>query len=126
MTPSPVIHSSTYSMFAKAENKEAVWEYIKFVGGEEGMRLIEEARYSVGAIPSVTLTTGMDEEMYLGDFYHVAQFADRAPVFTRSPKWFEADGEFQTALEKIFITDADIQSTLTEAARRMDSILQTR
>lgn len=124
MKTSPVIHSATYSMFAKAKNKDAVWEYIKFVGGEEGARLIEEAKYSVGAIPSVTTSTGLDKEPYLGDFYKVAITADTAPVFTRNPKWFEADGEFKTALEKVFITDADIQSTLTEAARRMDSILQ--
>jgi multiple sugar transport system substrate-binding protein len=124
MKPSPVIHSSTYSMFAKAKNKDAVWEYIKYAGGEEGMRLIEDARYSVGAIPEVTLETGIDKEPYLGAFYHVAQFADMAPVFTRNPNWFEADGEFQTALESIFITGSDIQATLSEAARKMDAILQ--
>ncbi|NQT60338.1 MAG: sugar ABC transporter substrate-binding protein [Bacteroidetes bacterium] len=124
MKPSPVIHSSTYSMFTYAKNKEAVWEYMKFVGGPEGMRLIEETKYSIGAIPSVTETSGLAEEPYLGDFYRISLDADMAPVFTRNPKWFEADGEFSTALERIFITGADIQSTLTEAARKMDTILQ--
>jgi len=88
------------------------------------MRLIEETKYSIGAIPSVTETSGLAEEPYLGDFYRISLDADMAPVFTRNPKWFEADGEFSTALERIFITGADIQSTLTEAARKMDTILQ--
>ncbi len=124
MSPSPVIHSATYSMFAKAENKDAVWEYIKFVGGPEGMKLIEDTRYSVGAIPEVTLTTGLDKEPGLGEFYQVARHADQAPVFTRNPKWFEADRVFQTALEEIFLTDVDVQDTLSDAAARMDAILQ--
>lgn len=124
MKPSPVIHSATYSMFAKSKNKDAVWEYIKFVGGEEGAKLIEEARYSVGAIPEITISTGLDKEPFLGEFYNVSKHADTAPVFTRNPKWFEADGEFKTALEAIFMTDADIQQTLTDAAKRMDAILQ--
>lgn len=124
MAPSPVIHSATYSMFAKAKHKDAVWEYIKFVGGEKGAMLEEKAKYSVGAIPSVTQKSGLLEDPYLSVFYRIGEYAKVAPVFTRNPKWFEADGEFQNALEKIFISNADIQSTLTEAAKKMDKILQ--
>jgi len=124
MTPSPVIHSSTYSMFAKAKNKDAVWEYIKFVGGPTGGRYIEDVKYGIAAIPAVSEQSGLAEDEYFGPMIEVGNAADMAPVFTRSPKWFEADGEFQLALEKIFITGADIQTTLTEAARKMDRILQ--
>jgi len=124
MKPSPVIHSATYSMFAKAKNKDAVWEYIKFVGGVEGGKIIEELRYGISAIPSVTESSGLADVPYIGDFYRVAAHADHAPAFTTGPKWFEADGEFKTALEEIFLLDRDATEALNEAARKMDAILQ--
>ncbi len=124
MNISPVIHSATFSMFAKGKEKDAVWEYIKFCGGEAGARNQEETLYSLGAIPKVSLQTGVLDDPYLGAMYDIGNQAAMVPVFTRNPKWFEADAEFQTALEKIFITGADIQTTLTEAAKKMDKILQ--
>ena len=45
-------------------------------------------------------------------------------MFVRNPKWFEADNEFLAALQNIFISGADIQSTLDAAAAKMDKILQ--
>lgn len=124
MQASPVIHSATYSMFAKAKQKDAIWEYLKFVAGPEGNRHIEGEKFGIGAIPGITETTGLLNDPYLGEFFRIGADATMVPVFTRNARWFEADGEFQAALEAIFLTDADIQETLTKAAKKMDRILQ--
>lgn len=124
MRLSPVIHSSTHSMFAKAENKDAVWEYMKYVGGPAGGRYVEDKKYGISAIPSVSEISGLADDEYFGPMIEVGNAADTMPVFARNPRWFEADREFQLALEKIFIADADVESTLSDAAGKMDRILR--
>lgn len=121
----PVIHSSTWSMFAKAENKDEAWEFIKYIGGPEGGRVLAEGRWGLPVFKGMADELGLMNDEYLKVFAEVGEMATKAPVFVRSPKWFEADAEFKLALEEIFLGDADTQSALDAAAERMDKILQT-
>lgn len=124
-TISPIIHSSTWSMFAKAENKDEVWEFIKYIGGPEGGRVFAEERWGLPVFKGMAEELGFENDEYMKVFTEVGNMATKAPVFVRSPKWFEADSEFKLALEQIFLEDVDIQTALDEAAVRMDKILQS-
>ena len=122
---SPIIHSATWSMFAKAENKDEVWEFIKYIGGPEGGRVFAENRWGLPVFKGMAEDLGLLDDPYMKVFAQVGEQATKAPVFVRSPKWFEADAEFKLALEEIFLADADVQDALDAAADRMDKILQT-
>ena len=124
-TISPIIHSSTWSMFAKAENKDEVWEFIKYIGGPEGGRVFAEERWGLPVFKGMAEELGFENDEYMKVFTEVGNMATKAPVFVRSPKWFEADSEFKLALEQIFLEDVDIQTALDEAAVRMDKILKS-
>lgn len=124
-TISPIIHSSTWSMFAKAENKDEVWEFIKYIGGPEGGRVFAEERWGLPVFKGMADELGLMNDEYMKVFAEVGDMATKAPVFVRSPKWFEADSEFKLALEQIFLENVDIQTALDEAAVRMDKILQS-
>jgi len=122
---SPVIHSATWSMFAKAKHKDEVWEFIKYIGGPAGGRVFAEQRWGLPVFKGMAAELNLQDDEYMSVFAEIGDMATKAPVFIRSPKWFEADTEFKLALEQIFLEDADIQSALDEAAVRMDKILQS-
>ena len=126
MALSPVIHSSTWSMFAKAANKEETWKLIKFLASADAVRILNASHWGIPAIPSLAEEMGFTSDPLLKTFVDVGNQAKVTPVFVRNPKWFEADREFQVALEKIFISNADIRPALQEAAGKMDRILQGR
>ncbi|MGO9411885.1 MAG: ABC transporter substrate-binding protein [Spirochaetia bacterium] len=121
---SPVIHSATWSMFAKAKHKDAAWELIKFLGSPDGVRINCAAHWGLPPIPALADELGFNSDPNLKAFIDIGNQAKKAPTFVRNAKWFEADAEFQAALQKIFLSNADIQSSLNDAAARMDKILQ--
>ncbi len=123
---SPVIHSATWSMFAKAEHKDEVWEFIKYIGGPAGGRVFAEQHWGLPVFKGMAEELGLMDDEYMKVFAEIGDKATKAPVFLRSPKWFEADNEFKLALERIFLEDADIQTALDEAAQKMDVILQSK
>ena len=122
----PVIHSATWSMFAGAEHKDATWEFIKYIGGPDGSRVYAEQKWGLPAVKGIAEELGLDNDPYLKVFVELGNKATHAPVFLRSPKWFEADTEFRLALERIFLQNEDIQTALDEAAAKMDKILQSK
>ncbi len=121
---SPVIHSATWSVFAKAKHKDAAWQLIKYLAGPDGIRINCAAHWALPPISSLAGELGFTKDPYLKAFLDIGNQAKKAPTFVRSPKWFEADSEFQAALQKVFLSNADIQSSLNDAAARMDKILQ--
>ena len=123
---SPVIHCATWSMFAKAKNKDEAWEFIKYIGGPEGGRIFAEQKWALPVFKGMAEELGIQNDEYMGVFAEIGNEATKAPVFLRSPKWFEADTEFKLALERIFLDDADIQTALDDAAVKMDAILQSK
>lgn len=122
---SPVLHASAWGMFAKSKNKEAAWKVIKFFGGVEGSEVAGEKKWAIPSIPAITEKLGFKTDTYLKEVVKVADMQRDVPTFIYSPKWFEADTEFQKALENIMMANAPIQETLTAAAKKMDKILQS-
>ena len=120
----PVVHSATWSMFEKSKNKDEAWELIKFLGSKAGAKYIGEAGFSPTAIGSLNEELGLNDTD-LAKFLDILELPTNAPEFTKNPRYFEADGAFQTACEKIFLGDEDAKTALDEAAAEMDSILQT-
>jgi multiple sugar transport system substrate-binding protein len=120
----PIIHSATWSIFAKAKNKDTTWQLIKFLADPEGLRILTAGFWAIPSIPSIADEMGFNKDPILRKFVKIGSQPTIAPVFVRNAKWFEADNEFMVALQKIFISGADAQSTLNDAAARMDKILQ--
>ncbi len=118
----PVVHSATWSMFAGSQNKDAAWEFIKWVGGPAGAKLIGASGFSTTAIPAVNEELGL-AETELGKFMEILDMPTNSPEFTKNPRYFESDGAFGAAIAKVLLDDADILEALTEAAEEMDSIL---
>ena len=114
----PIIHSSTWSMFAKAKNKDATWQLIKYLADPEGLRILTAGFWAIPSIPSVSEEMGFTNDPILRKFVQVGSKPTIAPVFVRNPKWFEADNEFLAALQNIFISARTSSRRLMPRRRR--------
>jgi multiple sugar transport system substrate-binding protein len=110
------------------EKNAAVWEFIKYVTGNEGYTIITS---EIGYLP---LRTGLAEDPnYLKDF------VDKNPLYKINLKQLEQmhpvaiwPGEYATESTSIFMdaivkgvsTDADVEETLTEAEKQINDMFQ--
>ena len=121
----PVVHSSTWSMFNLSKNKDAAWDFIKFAGGADAAKINCGTGFSPSAIKSVVADLKQDQGV-MKPLFDEMQLPTNVPEFIKNSKFFQADGEFGKACEKIFLNNEDAQKSLTEAAKAMDKILQSK
>ncbi|MEQ8401566.1 MAG: extracellular solute-binding protein [Silicimonas sp.] len=101
--------------------QQAAWEFIRFVTGPEGMKLIVE---STGYAPANAIV--LEDEQYLGAFYAQNENARRAhgQVAEFAGPWYSYPGAegvavtdlIAAALEEIAFTDADPKPTIDQLA----------
>ena len=118
----PVMHSSAWGISPLSKYREESWEFLKFLNTEEAQKLISQK--SIPAMKQVGKDLGLYEDEQYKVFMELSEVDSVQPCFMRNEHWFEADAEFAVALEKILITDADIETELKEAAKRADEILK--
>lgn len=120
----PVVHSGCYGISVNTEYTEECWEFIKFIQSEEG-----QAAYAITSLPiqyDASVVAGQLEDEHLAPFVELlARPTYKAPCFMRSNTWWEADAVFATAVEQILLSDADIDTTLKEAAAYANDIVSS-
>jgi multiple sugar transport system substrate-binding protein len=118
-SPKPVWHGSFFAVGAKSKNSDAAYKLVKFFA-TEGQKTFAE--WGIPAYKPVVSELKMAEGP-MGPFVKTMDLKTVVPDFTRNPKFFEADAEFQKAIQDILINNADPQKTLDAAAKAMDKIL---
>ena len=117
--PKPVWHGSFFAVGAKSKNADAAYKLVKFFA-TEGQKIFAE--WSIPAYKPVVAALKMADGP-MGPFVKTMDLKTILPDFTRNPKYFEADAEFQKAIQQILIENADPKKTLDAAAGPMDKIL---
>jgi multiple sugar transport system substrate-binding protein len=117
--PKPVWHGSFFAVGAKSKNADAAYKLVKFFA-TEGQKTFAE--WGIPAYKPVVAELKMADGP-MGPFVKTMDLKTVLPEFTRNPKFFEADAEFQKAIQQILIENADPKKTLDAAAGSMDKIL---
>lgn len=103
-----------------AEKQAAAWEYIAFVTGPEGQKIIVE---NTGYAPANSIV--LEDESYLGDYYAANQnaIAGHAQVAAHAGPWYAYPGDEGVAVTDLIaaalveLTEgADVQQTISELA----------
>jgi multiple sugar transport system substrate-binding protein len=116
----PVLHGAFFSVGAKSKYPEAAYKFVKFMASE-GQKI--EAEWDIpGYKPVVKQLKMADGPM--GPFVKALDIKGLDPgCYLRNAKFFEADAEFQKAIQKILIENAEPQKALDDAVTQMDRIL---
>ncbi|WP_460327103.1 ABC transporter substrate-binding protein [Paenibacillus sp. YSY-4.3] len=119
-----IIHTSGYSMPKSGKNKEAAWELIKFMSGEEGIKIITANKFAFSPVISVDEENGYATDPYLEAFAKELEGSDKLIASMRNEKWSEAEDMIRAGVQSIFYNNADIQSTLNDAAKQAQAVLK--
>lgn len=119
-----IVHTSGYSMSKSSEHKDAAWELIKFMSGPEGSKIVTANKFAFSAIKSVDEESGYANDPLLQPFMKEMENADKLIASNRYEKWGKAEDVIKMAIQKIFLSDADIKKTLDDAAADADKVLK--
>lgn len=119
-----IIHTSGYSMPKSGKHKEEAWELIKFMSGEEGIKIITANKFSFSPVISVDEENGYAKDPYLQAFAKELEGSDKLIAGMRNEKWSQAEDIIRSSVQEIFYNNANIKETLDKAAKDAQSALQ--
>ncbi|WP_101809267.1 ABC transporter substrate-binding protein [Paenibacillus pasadenensis] len=115
---------SGYGLYSKSANKDAAWDYLKYLTGPQGQEIM--AQYAFTAVKSTTEKLGQSSNE------HLKPFLDDIPNIKEFPEktseHFSASGgkAMQTVLDKMMLgKPLDIKSELDAAAKQATADLAT-
>lgn len=104
-----------------SENKEAAWEFISFLAGDE--QAIRDYVLPLGGLPPFTDATETFDE--LSDPISQAYYDEIIPTVVRPPfgaKYAEASEVIMTNVQRVFATDADPASIAADIQSQLEPI----
>ncbi|SDN95966.1 multiple sugar transport system substrate-binding protein [Paenibacillus sp. yr247] len=112
-----------YGLYSKSSNKEAAWDYLKYLTGPEGQELM--AAHAFTAVKSTAEKLGQTNDPvlkpFLDDIPNIKDFPEKVSPF------FGVSGgkSLQTVMDKMMIgKPIDVKSELDAAAKQGDKDLQ--
>ncbi len=114
---------SGFAMYSGSENKDAAWEFLKFLSAGEGAESF--ADNALTAVQAVADERGLVDDPYYGpiiaDLTNVQALPEAA-----SPRWAECgNAAFVNNLQTVLIQDVSVQDALDTAAAETDACLAT-
>lgn len=106
------------------KNKEAAWELIKFMSGEEGIKIITADKFAFSPVISVDEQSGYAKDPYLESFAKELEGTDKLIASMRNEKWSQAEDLIRAGVQAIFYGNADIQKTLDDASKQAQAVLK--
>jgi len=108
-------------MFANSENKETAWAFLDMLFTQEWRSRFTGGEGFLPVLSSVAEEPAFADDPDLAVFASVLPDARFAPVI---PGWEEIADITSSALQRIYLGDAEIEETLNAAAAEIDTILQ--
>lgn len=107
------------------EKKEAVWEFIKYMTDTDQTAYASKTTGYVPLRASAAETDTLKELYARLPQYKVAldQLRDYSTGRPLNPNYVECTFEIMAAMDAIMVNDADIASTLSETAQKVNTIL---
>lgn len=115
-----VVGGQNIVMFQSAKNKEAAWEFLRFMVSDEAQMAMAESGV-IPVTPSAAASPAVQEVDYYADY--VQQLATAMPR-TPVPTWTQIDDILGTAFESVMRGQASAQAALDEAAAAVDALLR--
>ncbi|MBO7748861.1 sugar ABC transporter substrate-binding protein [Paenibacillus sp. MWE-103] len=115
---------SGYGLYSKSKNKDAAWDYLKYLTGPEGQELM--AQHAFTAVKSTAEKLGQTNDpalkAFLDDVPNIKDFPEKISPF------FGVSGgkSLQTVMDKMMLgKPIDVKKELDAAAKQGDADLQT-
>lgn len=110
-----------FAMYAKGQNKDTAWAFLKYIAAEEGAQ--QFAKYALTAVKPVAELQGLDQDPYNAAIIKDLAYVVPLPELT-NPAFGEcAETPFKAALEKLLLQGGEVQAALDEAAAKADACL---
>lgn len=110
-----------FAMYSGGQNKEAAWEFMKYIGAGEGALAFTEN--GLPAVESYSEDLGLAEDEYMGPVLEDLANVQQIPEF-HHPRWL-ACGEtnFKEQLERVFLEGISVQEAMDTAAANGEACL---
>jgi multiple sugar transport system substrate-binding protein len=110
-----------FAMYSGSENKDAAWEFLKYIGVGDGAE--EFAEYALTDVVRIVEAQGLDTDPYNASIIADLEFARPIPeLFT--PNWLDCGEKFfKQELETVMEGDVTVQDAMDLAASEADACL---
>jgi multiple sugar transport system substrate-binding protein len=110
-----------FAMYAKSQNKDAAWAFLKFITAEEGAQ--EFAKYAFTAVKPIAELQGLATDPYNANIVKDLEFIKPLPE-VQYAKYAECgDKYFVQELETVFLKNVTVKDALDLAAKEADECL---
>ena len=110
-----------FAMYAKSANKDAAWQWLKFVGAGEGAS--EFASYALTAVKSIADKQGLTKDEVNAPIMAGLDLVVPPPAL-RNLKFTDCGEKyFKENLEKVFLSGMAVQAAMDDAAKKADECI---
>jgi len=110
-----------FAMYSEGENKEAAWEFMKYIGAGDGALAFSEN--ALPAVASYSEDLGLAEDEYSGPILEDLANVQQIPEFYH-PRWLACgEANFKEQLERVFLEGISVQEAMDTAAANADACL---
>lgn len=118
-----LLHNSGFCINPNTKNKEAAWQFAKYIGGPQGNKEFGSAGWAMPAYEDVVQELGWDKDEYEKVWVEATPLATVPPCFLRTTVWDQVDSELANTLESIWLGEVTAEAGLTKVAKTMDDLL---
>lgn len=121
--PANTLFYAGYAIYSKSPNKEAAWQFLKYLAGPEGSKVMSQNAFS--AIKQVADEVGHSSDPIFKGFLDSIPYTKPNPININYHYSVSGLTEIKTVLEMITLPDnLDIQTTLNKAAKSAQEKLE--
>lgn len=113
--------TDTISIFKSSENPDGAWAFLEHMFSHEARMAFGENEGFIPVLGSVSADPLFAENPNLQPFVALGPVAKFAPLV---PRWEEMADIIATAVQKVYVGDADAAETLPAAAAQIDALME--
>ncbi len=112
---------SGFALYAKSENKDAAWAFLRWIGADKGAESF--ADYALTDVQSIAEAQGKTTDEYWAPVMEDLNYVHPLPDFTTTKFSDCINTPFMAALQSYFDNGGDLKAILTETATTADACL---
>ncbi len=117
--------SGAYCINARSKHPEAAWRFVKFITGEKAQEKMAKIDYLVPSRLALQKRMYIDsKDTKYGDRKIMIQSIDDVVQYPYTPKLGEVQTALGSEIDKFYLGQQDLDTTLSKAQKSMDKVLQ--
>ncbi len=110
-----------FAMFSEGKNKEAAWEFMRFIGAGEGAQAF--AKYALTPVQAIAELQGLDKDRFNAPIIADLEYIHPLPEF-RSMYFSECvEKFFRESIDRLLLEGGEVQAVMDEAVTNADTCL---